>query len=64
MKLHASWSFILMKGVQYVAGGNYGIYIGAPGLYETVRTELKLFQTLAILEVRLQHALCYNTPTC
>lgn len=51
-----------MKGVQYMAGGNYGIYIGAPGLYETVRTELKLFQTLAILEVRLQHALCYNIP--
>lgn len=41
-----------MKAIQYVIEGNYGIEIGAPGLYLRVHKELKLFQTLACLEVR------------
>ena len=40
-----------MKAIQYVIEGNYGIKIGAPGLYISVHKELKLFQSLACLEV-------------
>ena len=43
-----------MKAIQYVIEGNYGIEIGAPGLYLRVHKELKLFQSLACLEVRFE----------
>ncbi|XP_003386469.1 PREDICTED: very-long-chain (3R)-3-hydroxyacyl-CoA dehydratase 2-like [Amphimedon queenslandica] len=45
------WTFILMKAVQYVIEGNYGIEVGTPGLYLKVHKELKLFQGLACLEI-------------
>ena len=47
------WCLILIKTVRYIIDneGKYGIGKGVPGLHEVARTELRIFQTLACLEV-------------
>ena len=47
------WGMILMNTLQYISNefSNIGLSNGVPELYELVKNELLIFQSLAILEV-------------
>lgn len=48
------WGLILFRTLRYLLenGHMIGLKAGAPGYYEVINDEVKLYQTLAILEVR------------
>ena len=47
------WLVLLVKTLQYVIEGPQGMWKSVPGLYSRVSFELKIFQSLAALEVWL-----------
>ena len=51
--MYNRWGLILINTIQYLSVnfGGIGLAQGVPGLYEKVRKEVLVFQTLAILEV-------------
>ena len=51
--MYNRWGLILINTIQYlfINFGGIGLAQGVPGLYEKVRKEVLVFQTLAILEV-------------
>ncbi|XP_003386467.1 PREDICTED: very-long-chain (3R)-3-hydroxyacyl-CoA dehydratase 2-like [Amphimedon queenslandica] len=51
--LSSGWGMILLKTLQYMLDneGEYGIWKGVPGLHFVIKDQLRLFQTLACMEV-------------